>query len=69
MFQANSYCAVGKVQSVLSLTEHHETMTFVATEATFSCFYLLYWMEVIIQLHAMANLTLGKKSVSHWVRS
>jgi len=58
MFQANSYGAVGKVQLVLSLTEHHGTMAFVAKEAKFSCFYLLYWMEVIVQLHAMATLTL-----------
>jgi len=53
-------------------TEHHGTMTFVATEAKFSCFYLLYWMEAIVELHAMATLTLGgekKISVSHWVRS
>jgi hypothetical protein len=41
-------------------------ITFVATEAKFSCFYLLYWMEAIVELHAMATLTLGgeKKSLS-----
>jgi hypothetical protein len=70
MFKVNLYGTGGKVKLLLRLTEHCETMTFVAAEVKFFLFFTHVLDGSYCSSSRHCNFTTAEKiPVSHWVRS